>query len=1213
MKKSMCFCILGCALTLLASCSGTSKTSLTYSNKNVLSEDVINSNISEVTSMELDVHETVLHYPTPDEITSSKIYDETYAQNGLLILKNNYNKVGFYSTFHQSWILKPQFVPAWLDYNVYTVDQIGYLLYFSYEDNYFLYDAFGNLFLNSKTERLNSFTTTPRNGKIYLTIFTNTSTKYYQYSNDGVATKISRIPYMEDDYMPPEVNYDGPSLNDLFTEGWLDLTIYGLEGYKLAFANNNYVTIFHNNEYVNDFYLEHDAELLGIVKGSLLYQRRNVIPNDSMLYDFYDGVKYELNHVFVNLKNGNKTYEKFDKVFSDFSPLKDKDNNVAYYMATYQNITDSLILDENQTFVVDRNFVFYNDITHLEFESLQRLDENTIYNYSTKILYDNELNVITNLRYMDPIYYAAQKLFMGRVNGLYGLVNLSGEVVAEFKYTTIYIDYLFENSLIGFKNNDAYRIILGSGDIFVGNDWSLLDHNLFQATATDGALVYFTSSKNITRVPSSSAFSVSLTKSTLLNYSTYVLRYTRLGTVYYNLLVWDGFTLNTITNTGVESTVTTLSGATENDAQILNDGETPVHIIRDDYTYFSFMPEDNGYYSFYLPSYVSFSSVKGLNSSGSIVVSTYAGNTSVSYSTTKEEYSRKITVLATGVEEIILKVINSASVSNYIQLQNLYVEKESGENSSYPLYFDANSQTAILKPSIFATSNVYNFYINFVANKTAYYEFALEGSNTISNLYYGSIAKGTKLLGLSKGTTSLIRVNTFSKVTGATKLKFTTDTNVNLDGYSSNKPFTAEYGSNSYDFYYNGLLETAYVKFTSPHGGKYTFASSTNSSSIKLQFYNKNGSSLTSTSSTSYTYSMSEGYYLLISIRISTSTTGFTYGQSIYFDLNISSTEGLSYENPKEFYTYESLTLNSSSSNYFVYKNTGSSKNLIYNCEVPDSYVSVKGFLDSTSNTKVNISNSRTFEVAQNDSLFIIVTNSSTSSKTYKHYFTNTTDYTGTALVLNSEVTYTFSSNSDKARYTFTNTNEESKTYYLNVESSYGVYYSYFFNGYLEDGYMGEINNNSISITLPASTTVYITLQTKYSYGSITANVSMLEEPKIRYTINLNYSGYSWTEYSTGVYRSTNKGVTSSSSSMRLDFYYSGTLSFEYQCYAESSCDVLRIYKNTSLLKTSSSSSTWYTYTITVSAGDYVIFTYSKDGSVNSNYDYASIRSFSFN
>ena len=100
------------------------------------------------------------------------------------------------------------------------------------------------------------------------------------------------------------------------------------------------------------------------------------------------------------------------------------------------------------------------------------------------------------------------------------------------------------------------------------------------------------------------------------------------------------------------------------------------------------------------------------------------------------------------------------------------------------------------------------------------------------------------------------------------------------------------------------------------------------------------------------------------------------------------------------------------------------------------------------------------------------------------------------------------------------------------------------------------------------------------------------------------YSNY-WSTYS-GVLQSTNKSH-SSSSTYRITAPAAVRVSFRYKVSSESNYDRLNISKNGSTLVTVSGSTSYVSYSVNLNAGDYLTFSYSKDGSVSSGSDCAYI------
>ena len=108
-----------------------------------------------------------------------------------------------------------------------------------------------------------------------------------------------------------------------------------------------------------------------------------------------------------------------------------------------------------------------------------------------------------------------------------------------------------------------------------------------------------------------------------------------------------------------------------------------------------------------------------------------------------------------------------------------------------------------------------------------------------------------------------------------------------------------------------------------------------------------------------------------------------------------------------------------------------------------------------------------------------------------------------------------------------------------------------------------------------------------------------------------NDSSSPWVK-SDGVLKSTNKS-NSSSSTYKITTFYTTTISFQYMVSSESNYDKLVIAKNDNILVTLSGTTNTYTsYSITLNAGEYLSFTYSKDGSQSSGSDCAFIKDLQF-
>ena len=105
-----------------------------------------------------------------------------------------------------------------------------------------------------------------------------------------------------------------------------------------------------------------------------------------------------------------------------------------------------------------------------------------------------------------------------------------------------------------------------------------------------------------------------------------------------------------------------------------------------------------------------------------------------------------------------------------------------------------------------------------------------------------------------------------------------------------------------------------------------------------------------------------------------------------------------------------------------------------------------------------------------------------------------------------------------------------------------------------------------------------------------------------------NSTTYPFTLNSSNRLVPSNVGVSNSTSSFTLHVKASATVTFEYLVSSESSYDVFQVLKNGSQVVSSSGNNTSYqSMSISLSAGDLLVFSYSKDSSVNNYNDCAYI------
>lgn len=480
---------------------------LTHSEIALLSPSVVNLNASTYEALEdpifpTSVGEETFSVNNYDLLSSGyQIINSNYASYGLLVVRNSAERVGFYSLLHQDFIVAPQYVNEWLDYFVNGVDRIGFLLKTRYDNVYKVYDGFGNILWNRNydPDLINPYSvyTTVVNEKTYLNIG---DTYYFEYAEDGTAEEVSYIP--EPVPVEPEV-YIGPSLNDLYTVGWLDLTPYGYPNVSIA-EENSLFTVFNGTTPISSFYVDiSQYRPLGLFsEGRLLFQGSTILPEHAENYSYSIGnVKYSLNTFVVDIMSGLKTSLDYRVVFSGlFTPIALTETTLGY-VARYKEITAEKVLENEIEVIVDGGLVFHDDVSGIklgDFTILKNSNNQTrYYNESTKILYDQNFRVITYLSEMNPTYSQRMNAFVGYFGGLKGVVNVDGRVVVEFKYNQILEDSFYDGAVLATQGTELYRCYFGSHDSLLGKNYQYIGKNYVKFDDNDGYKNYYSVDGNV--------------------------------------------------------------------------------------------------------------------------------------------------------------------------------------------------------------------------------------------------------------------------------------------------------------------------------------------------------------------------------------------------------------------------------------------------------------------------------------------------------------------------------------------------------------------------------------------------------------------------------------------------------------------------------------------------------------------------------------------
>ena len=172
---------------------------------------------------------------------SNEVYDDSYLQYGLLVIKNDTGHVGFYSLQYNKFIIEREYYYAWIDYEVEFLENLGYIIEFNYADINYVYDCFGNLLYSGKYPVVGNYSVIS-GSVLYVVVsyydqISGISYKGFRYSENGSVTSVGSAEFIFD--LEPDkeeiVRENIFNKSDKYVDiERLDLTNYGRPGYYLS-------------------------------------------------------------------------------------------------------------------------------------------------------------------------------------------------------------------------------------------------------------------------------------------------------------------------------------------------------------------------------------------------------------------------------------------------------------------------------------------------------------------------------------------------------------------------------------------------------------------------------------------------------------------------------------------------------------------------------------------------------------------------------------------------------------------------------------------------------------------------------------------------------------------------------------------------------------------------------------------------------------------
>lgn len=447
-------------LLLFSACSEQIISTAEYSNKKVLTNELIVNNASE----EYLNSEAPREYKIQQEVTLSK--DATLYGNKIIFpfyKKEVNNKIKFYSIYSNKEISNKEF-----SNNLKIIDTDLFLKILD-DNQLYIFDIYSNTIYTGEDgeiyERNYGEYIKMKIGEkhIYFSYLANNEIKFYSSEEEAEKNKTS-LTYGKYNYLEK-----------------LDLEPYGLKDYEiegLAEADfRKYFTVYKKGKVDHTIFLKNDESFINIIGGKMIIAK-NLTSDLEMAYDPLDrpigmyGAS-EYTYYLIDIKTGKRNKIDLEDDPSNIFPLKGKDGNYEYYVWYYtEKDGDKIIYKE---FIIDENFVVYDDV----FESIDedflmfhrtsineyatylfKIDDNYLYNSHNSTIYNYNLEKIKtfeNVIYSK--YYPTNKVFkVTNKNNKVGLFDSRGNSLTGMEYNKIYSEGGRNGFFIAQDENFAYLL-----------------------------------------------------------------------------------------------------------------------------------------------------------------------------------------------------------------------------------------------------------------------------------------------------------------------------------------------------------------------------------------------------------------------------------------------------------------------------------------------------------------------------------------------------------------------------------------------------------------------------------------------------------------------------------------------------------------------------------------------------------------------------------
>lgn len=401
----------------------------------------------------------------PDEYVSKSLFNTehsyadgdskyAYANYGLVISKLN-EYFGFYSTFRGDDIIPPIYSEG-DEYKIFTIENFGAVGFVFTSDENLMFDVFGNvkeIFFDASSLRYStaSITLGLNNMPIVSISGINYNLYYgdnYQRIDESEYIRLTTKDVVDNDNQQDDQTDFSYKLGDLYVgSNRGNYFVDGQYGYNYVLSDGiltySILNLNGHNSSAGEVEIPWGYKILGRINSTLFFARLMQLPQGSSNYKFSrDNELYDMSYCSFNFKSKELKEFQLDYVVTSIRYLNDTYKDVDAYSCSYYEIFKNKILsnDISEAIVEENNLTLGSKINAIKGDSLYSLNGRAYYNAKSNVLYNHNLEFVTNLQDLNPVYNPSIQCFVGRYNGKYGLVGVDGRVKLPFEYDSLFLD-----------------------------------------------------------------------------------------------------------------------------------------------------------------------------------------------------------------------------------------------------------------------------------------------------------------------------------------------------------------------------------------------------------------------------------------------------------------------------------------------------------------------------------------------------------------------------------------------------------------------------------------------------------------------------------------------------------------------------------------------------------------------------------------------------